>query len=96
MLFKAELINPHGPWRTAEQVELATLEYVDWFNHGQLYEAWGDIPPAELEAAYYRQNVVLTEACRQRPEFPDSPGRFSTTCKPGRSTTTSATRSKPT
>ena len=61
-LFKTELIKPHGPWRTAEQVELATLEYVDWFNHRRLYEACGDIPPAELETAYYRQNTALTEA----------------------------------
>jgi transposase InsO family protein len=61
-LFKTELIKPRGPWRTAEQVELATLEYVDWFNHRRLYEACGDIPPAELEAAYYRQNAALIEA----------------------------------
>ncbi len=61
-LFKTELIKPRGPWRTAEQVELATLEYVDWFNHRRLYEACGDIPPAELEAAYYSQNAVLAEA----------------------------------
>jgi putative transposase len=61
-LFKTELIKPRGPWRTAGQVELATLEYVDWFNHRRLYEACGDIPPAELEAAYYSQNAVLTEA----------------------------------
>ena len=40
------------PWRTAEQVELATLECVDWYGHRRLYEACGDIPPAELEAAY--------------------------------------------
>ena len=32
-LFKTELIKPRGPWRTAEQVEIATLEYVDWYNH---------------------------------------------------------------
>ena len=61
-LFKTELINPQGPWRTAEQVELATLEYTDWFNHRRLYEACGDIPPAELEDAYYRHNNRLTEA----------------------------------
>jgi putative transposase len=61
-LFKTELIKPRGPWRTAVQVELATLEYVDWFNHRRLYEACGDIPPAELEDAYYRQNNRLTEA----------------------------------
>ena len=61
-LYKTELIKPGGPWRTAEQVELATLGYVDWFNHRRLFEACGDIPPAELEAAYYRQNTALAEA----------------------------------
>jgi len=61
-LFKTELIKPRGPWRTVEQVEIATLEYVDWFNHRRLYESCGDIPPAELEAAYYRQHAALTEA----------------------------------
>jgi len=61
-LYKTELIKPQGPWRTAEQVELATLHYVDWFNRHRLFEACGDIPPAELEAAYYRQNSALAEA----------------------------------
>jgi putative transposase len=76
-LFKTELIKPRGPWRTAEQVELATLEYVDWFNHRRLYEACGDIPPAELETAHYRQNAALTEAGQTtNSESPDSPGRF--------------------
>jgi putative transposase len=61
-LFKTELINPRGPWRTAEQVDIATLDYVDWFNNRRLYETCGDIPPAELEHAYYRQNTGLPEA----------------------------------
>jgi putative transposase len=61
-LFKTELIKPQGPWRTAGHVEIATLEYVDWFNHRRLYETCGDIPPAELEAAYYSQKDRLTEA----------------------------------
>jgi putative transposase len=61
-LFKTELIKPHGPWRTADQVELATLDYVDWYNHRRLFETCGDIPPAELETAYYRQNTSLAEA----------------------------------
>ena len=60
-LFKTELIKPRGPWHTAEQVEIATLEYVDWFNYRRLYEACGDIPPAELEAAYYSHNNDLAE-----------------------------------
>jgi putative transposase len=61
-LFKTELIKPRGPWRTAEQVELATLDWADWYNHRRLFEACGDIPPAELEDAYYRQNAALAKA----------------------------------
>ena len=82
-LYKTELIKPHGPWRTAEQVELATLRYIDWFNRQRLFEACGDIPPAELEAAYYRQNAALAEAADNKTSLrthrggsPDSPGRF--------------------
>jgi putative transposase len=52
-LYKTELIKPRKPWKTVEDVELATAEWVDWFNHRRLYEYCGDIPPAELEAAYY-------------------------------------------
>jgi putative transposase len=66
-LFKTELIKPRGLWRTVEQVEIATLEYVDWFNHRRLYEVCGDIPPAELEAAHYRQAAALTEAGHSSP-----------------------------
>ena len=52
-LYKTELIKPRKPWRTVEQVELATAEWVDWFNHRRLYEHCGDLPPAELETAHY-------------------------------------------
>jgi putative transposase len=54
-LYKTELIRPRKPWRTFEEVELATAEWVDWFNHRRLYEYCGDIPPVELETAYYAQ-----------------------------------------
>lgn len=54
-LYKSELINPQRPWKTVDQVEIATLHYVDWFNNRRLYEDNGDIPPVELERAYYRQ-----------------------------------------
>jgi putative transposase len=60
-LFKTELIKPRGPWRSVEQVEIATLEYVDWFNHRRLHSAAADIPPAELEAAHYRQRAATPE-----------------------------------
>jgi len=55
-LYKAELIRRQGPWRGAEQVELATLAWVQWWNQRRLHGAIGDIPPAEYEANYYRQH----------------------------------------
>ena len=61
-LYKTELIKPASPWRTADQVELATLNYLGWFNSRRLYETCGDIPRAELEDAYFRQNTGLIEA----------------------------------
>ena len=54
-LYKAELIHRRAPWRTKESVELATLQWVSWFNHHRLPEPIGYIPPAEAEANYYRQ-----------------------------------------
>ena len=54
-LFKAEVIHRRGPWRSAEAVEFATLEWVDWFNNRRLLEPIGNIPPAEAEARYYEQ-----------------------------------------
>ena len=44
-----------GPWKNMEAVEYATMEWVGWFNHQRLLEPIGNVPPAELEAAYYRQ-----------------------------------------
>jgi putative transposase len=55
-LYKTELIKPRGPWRTLDAVEIATAEWVDWFNHRRLYEYCGDIPPADLETAYYARH----------------------------------------
>jgi putative transposase len=60
-LYKAELIGRRGPWRTAEQVELATLAWVQWWNQRRLHGAIGDIPPAEYEASYYRQHQESKE-----------------------------------
>jgi putative transposase len=49
--YKTELIKPHKPWRTIEEVELATAEWVHC-NHRRRYQYCGDIPPVEMEAAY--------------------------------------------
>jgi putative transposase len=54
-LYKAELIRRRGPWRGLDEVEYATLEWVDWFNHRRLLEPIGHVPPAEFEAAYHRK-----------------------------------------
>jgi len=54
-LFKTEIIRRRGPWKSIEAVEFAVLQWVDWFNHRRLLESIGDVPPAEFEQAYYRQ-----------------------------------------
>jgi len=54
-LYKAEMIHRRAPWKTKEAVELATLEWVSWFNNHRLLEPIGYITPAEAEANYYRQ-----------------------------------------
>ncbi|WP_235946349.1 IS3 family transposase [Metallococcus carri] len=52
-LYKTELIRPHGPWRTHDAVEVATAEWVDWFNHTRLHSWCNDRPPAEYESLHY-------------------------------------------
>jgi putative transposase len=61
-LFKTEVIHRRGPWRSAETVEFATLEWVDWFNNRRLLEPIGNIPPAEAEARYYPKQDGLAMA----------------------------------
>jgi putative transposase len=54
-LYKTELIRRRSPWKAIDEVEHATLEWVDWFNHRRLLEPIGYVPPAEFEAAFQRQ-----------------------------------------
>ena len=54
-LYKTEVIRRRGPWRHIDDVEYATLEWVDWFNNRRLLEPIGNVPPAEFELAYYHQ-----------------------------------------
>jgi putative transposase len=63
-LYKSELISLHGPWRTVDDVELATLAWIDWWNNRRLHSAIGNVPPAEHEAAYYRQQHPARAAGR--------------------------------
>jgi putative transposase len=68
-LYKWELIYPQGPWRGIDDVEFATMTYVDWFNHRRLHGEITDdasyTTPAEFEAAYYSQNPTALEAVTQ-------------------------------
>ena len=61
-LYKAELIRRQRSWRSVEEVELATADWVDWWNERRLHGACGDIPPAEFEAAYARLPEVTSAA----------------------------------
>jgi len=61
-LYKTEVIRKRGPWRSLEQVELATAEWVDWWNHRRLHGAIGDLPPAEFEAHYHQQHAATPAA----------------------------------
>jgi putative transposase len=51
-LYKNELIHRRGPWRTADDIEVATAAWVHWWNTARLHGACGDVPPAEYEAAW--------------------------------------------
>jgi len=65
-LYKWELIYPKGPWRGLDDVEFATLEYVDWFNnrrlHGEIEHGPGYTTPAAFEADHYRQTISADQA----------------------------------
>ncbi len=57
-LYKTEVIRRKGPWRSLEDVEFATLQWVHWFNNHRLLEPIGDIPPAEFEGLYWLEQAA--------------------------------------
>ena len=69
ILYKWELIYPKGPWTGLDDVEFATMGYIDWFNHrrlhGEITDANTYVTPAEFEATYYRQTAPALEAVTQ-------------------------------
>lgn len=60
--FKAELVTLHGPWRTRRQLEIAVIEWIDWYNASRLHGEIGDVPPFEHENHWYRQNTPAPTA----------------------------------
>ena len=68
-LYKTELIRRRGPWRGLDHVEMATLEWVDWFNHRRLHSSCGNVPPAEYEQQHYRQNTAAATTAAAEPSL---------------------------
>jgi putative transposase len=58
-LYKRELIDRDGPWQGVDDVTIATLEWVAWYNNERLHSACGNIPPKEFEENYYNQQTAL-------------------------------------
>ena len=61
-LYKTELIHRRGPWKNADDVEWATMIYIDWFNNRRIHSSLGDLSPAEFEAAFYDETEPVNEA----------------------------------
>ena len=70
-LYKTEVIDRRGPWRHAEAVEFATLDWVDWFNNRRLLSSIGDVPPVEYEEQYSIRRRTL------QPRGPESTNELS-------------------
>jgi putative transposase len=68
-LYKTELIRRRGPWKGLDEVEYATLEWVDWFNHRRLLEPLGYVPPTEFEAAFWREGDPSDPARLKQPSL---------------------------
>ncbi len=57
-LFKAELVRNKGPWRGLDDLEMATVEYIDWYNNRRLHGELSHVPPAEYEALHAMTHPV--------------------------------------
>ena len=68
-LYKTEVIRRRGPWRGIDDVEYATLEWVDWFNHRRLLEPIGHVPPLEFEATYWSREGSEDRATLRDPSL---------------------------
>jgi putative transposase len=68
-LYKTELIRRRGVWKGIDEVEYATLEWVDWFNHRRLLEPIGYVPPAEFEAPFQREEGPSYPAQLKQPSL---------------------------
>jgi putative transposase len=68
-LYKAECVRPDGPFRGVDDLELATLSWVHWFNHNRLHSSIGYTTPVEYETAYYRHNPARPQPLPGEPSL---------------------------
>jgi putative transposase len=73
-LYKAELVRNKGPWRGIDDLEMATVEYIDWYNNRRLHGELGHVPPAEYEALHAMTHPVTAPPENQRTNSPSNPG----------------------
>ena len=64
-LYKTELVRRKGPWRSLDDLEFATMEWVDWFNNRRLFGTIGYVPPVEYEAGCYSSPVPALAGTQQ-------------------------------
>jgi hypothetical protein len=83
-VFKTEKIYRRGPWKGLEDVELATLEWVAWYNGSRLLEPLGYVPPAEFEHAYHDRHAAPVDLAWRfsRHELSGKPGTVQTAPAP--------------
>ncbi|MFF2060941.1 transposase [Streptomyces sp. NPDC058200] len=74
--FKAEPIEHQGPWRDADQVERAVVQWVGWYNTERLHSALDDLPPEEFEAQHYRSQMTTTTASNHTNRPLRNPGQL--------------------
>ena len=68
-LYKLECVRRDGPFRGVDDLELATLSWVDWFNNHRLHSALGHVPPAEYETEYYRHDRPAQQLLAAEPSL---------------------------
>ncbi|WP_083673232.1 integrase core domain-containing protein [Micromonospora sp. CB01531] len=73
-LYTTELIKPRRPWRTQARVELATAEWIGWYNNQRLHSAIGHVPPTEYESMFYAQPQPRRGGWSQQLRSPQNPG----------------------
>ena len=80
-LYKTECVRHDGPFRSVDDLELATLSWVHWFNASRLHSALDYATPVEHEDLYYRENDPSAAAAVGTTRPPPNPGRFTGRCR---------------